>query len=173
MRRPCNPLVLILALAATTGGARAADSEARMGRLLEHAAYRPSTTALSIADRDFLGYGASELPRAQLHDINGDGIPERFVVAHDSLCGTGGCPVLLLEGRSGHRIGEFFGAVAVLRRRVNGYAVIQLVSRRDIATTGIETQAFKRGSYARVSHALLDENGMREWRAGLDAGAAR
>jgi len=166
-------VALAAAMAAMAAAATAAAADGAAGRLLDHAAYRPGTTALSTGDRDFLGYGASELPRAQLLDINGDGIPERFVVAHDSLCGTGGCPVLLLEGRSGHRLGEFFGAVAVLQRRMAGHAVIQVVSRRDVDTTGIETQAFDGRRYRRTAHRLLDAAAMGRWRTALDGAPAR
>lgn len=158
--------LLALALLAA-GTTQAGEPEPPGGRLLEHAAYRPATTALSAADRDVLGYGISELPRAQLLDINGDRIPERFVIAHDRLCGTGGCPVLLLEGRSGHRIGEFFGAVAVLNRRVAGHAVIQLLSRGDVERTAIETLAFDGQRYRRVDRALVDAAGVRAWRSRL------
>lgn len=155
-------------LAAACGATPAANDEGGRGKLLPHDAYRPAALALATEDRAYLGYAIDELPRVQRVEINGDGIPDSFVIAADVLYGTGGCPVLLLEGRSGHRLGEFFGAVAVLARRRNGHALIQVASRRDIERSNLETHAFEQGSYRLADHRLLDASGMAAWRAALE-----
>lgn len=159
--------VLFAAAAFTSALVDAADRG--RGTLLRHSDFRPSMIALTADDRAFLGYAVDSLPLAQRVDIDDDGIPDVFVVAHASLCGTGGCPVLLLDGRSGHRLGEFFGTIAVLEQREHGRAVIQVLSRRDIERTGIETHAFNGLHYRQLGHDLLGADAMNAWHERLES----
>jgi hypothetical protein len=156
----------VLAAGVAWGTANATDSP--RGSLLMHAGYRPAAVALAAEDRDYLGYAIDQLPRVQRIDIDDDGIPDSFVIGADTLCGTGGCPVLLLDGRSGHRLGEFFGAVAVLRQRAGARAVIQVISRRDIDHSNLETHVFDSGRYRRADHVVLDAAAVAEWRKGIE-----
>lgn len=103
-------------------------------------------------------------------DINGDGVEDHTVASYrNSLCGTGGCPYVLLDGRSGREIGSFFGSVAVLTAKVNGYAVIQVIGKRSIDSSSLTTHVYDRGSYHLVSYSILQAEGVREWRRTLDA----
>jgi hypothetical protein len=46
-------------------------------------------------------------------DLNRDGRPDYIIRSAESLCGTGGCPYLLVDGATGHELGTLFGTVYV------------------------------------------------------------
>ena len=103
-------------------------------------------------------------------DVTGDGVEDYIVASYrDTLCGTGGCPYVVLDGRSGSEIGSFFGFVAVLATRVNGYSVIQVISKRSIDSSGLSTYVHGRQGLQLVSHSILQAEGVKEWRNTLEA----
>ena len=103
-------------------------------------------------------------------DVNGDGVDDYIVASYqNSLCGTGGCPYAVLDGRSGREIGSFFGYVAVLATKVNGSSVIQVISKRSIDSSGLSTYVYGREGYQLVSHSILQAEGVEQWRRTLDA----
>lgn len=101
-------------------------------------------------------------------DANGDDARD-YLLGSDggALCGTGGCPYVLVDGRTGAELGYFFGTVAILRRKDNGYAVIQVLSKRDIDSSALETYAYTDGEYRVTASALLDASGVAAWMNGL------
>jgi hypothetical protein len=58
--------------------------------------------------------------------------------------------------------------VVVLEGRLNGFPVIQTVSRKDADTAHLSTYVFDGRSYAQVSYALLSEAGMEAWHRSLE-----
>jgi len=105
-----------------------------------------------------------ELPLVYSVDINGDGRSELLLTAPDGrLCGNAGCPYVLLAPRTMKRIGEFFGNLALLDERVNGYRVIQSWSRYRVYDSILDTFVFDRGAYRLVSHAIVDACGIEQW----------
>jgi len=84
----------------------------------------PQSEDISYLLLDF-EYPENEMPRGFRWDFNDDGIEDYFVESWHSLCGTGGCPYALIDGKSRKRIGTFFGApIFVLLQKINGYPVI-------------------------------------------------
>lgn len=115
-----------------------------------------------------LDYEKTERPFAYVEDFNGDGVADFLLgTPNHRLCGTAGCPYLLIEGRSLKIIGDFFGTIAVLKRRTNGFPVIQTVAKRDLAATNLHTFVFDGRAYRLVSHSLLEARGLEEWHRNL------
>lgn len=120
-------------------------------------------TALSALD-----YEENELPFVYVEDFDGDGASDYLMGTPNArLCGTAGCPYLLIDGRSSKIIGDFFGTVAVLKNRINQFPVIQAVSKRDIEVTNLQTFVFDGREYRLVSHSLLETHGIAEWHRSL------
>jgi hypothetical protein len=114
-----------------------------------------------------LDYG-DELPVALGIELGGDGTRAYLLTSPGTrLCGTGGCPYVLLAGTPLRRIGEFFGHLAVLDTRINGHRVIQSYSRYRGDATSLDTYVFDGTAYRHVSHAVLDPCGLEQWRRRL------
>jgi hypothetical protein len=105
-----------------------------------------------------------ESPFVYAIDLDGDRAPEYLVTTPNGrLCGTGGCPYILLAGKSMKRIGEFFGHLAILDERVNGYRIIQAFSRYRGVATNLDTYVFDGRAYRRSSHVILEPCGFEQW----------
>ena len=61
------------------------------------------------------------------------------------------------------RIGAFFGHLAILDERLNGYRIIQAYSRHMAAATSLDTYVFDGKAYRLVSHVVLDPCGFEQW----------
>jgi len=97
-------------------------------------------------------------------DLNRDDRDELLLTAPDGrLCGNAGCPYILLDPKTLKRIGEFFGHLAILDGRVNGYRIIQSYSRYRVGATSLDTHVFERGAYRLVSRAIVDSCGLELW----------
>ncbi len=110
---------------------------------------------------------ASEVS-AYLVDANRDRASEYLIAPHEGiLCGTGGCPYLLLDGKTQVEIGSFFGTVALLNTRINDYAVIQVISKRDMESSTLGTYVYDGERYQLISVLLLQDQGVAEWHRSL------
>jgi hypothetical protein len=114
----------------------------------------------ALTDLDY----QDELPFVYAIDLDGDRAPEYLMTTPNGrLCGTGGCPYILLAGKSMKRIGEFFGRPAILDARVNGYRVIQTFSRFRGMATSLDTYVFDGRAYRLSSHVILEPCGFEQW----------
>jgi len=105
------------------------------------------------------------VPWVQAIDLNGDGQPELMLTSSgERLCGTAGCPYELLAPRTYKRIGQFFGHLAILDERINGYRIFQNYSKHMGSATRLDTYVFDRGAYRLVAHVILDGCGFDLWR---------
>lgn len=115
-----------------------------------------------------LEYDGGQLPYVYADDLNKDGYKDYFLGSHQGkLCGTAGCPYTLLDGKSLRVLGEFFGNIAILDNKINAFPVIQILSKRDIIRTNLQTFVYDGQSYREVSYALLEESGVNQWRRHL------
>ena len=132
------------------------------GTLLQAHTFKPVAISNLPPEADDLGYRDNQFPDSYVSDLNGDGLPDYLIAAHPVLCGTGGCPYLLVDGKNRKAIGEFFGTIAILNLKINGYPVIQAVSKQDLAT-----YVFDGKVYRLVALSLLEEQGMAAWKESL------
>lgn len=130
------------------------------GWLVMHDAFRPAELARSFANdklRDTLAYAETGPVRAFDFDLDGDGRPERFIVGNEALCGSGGCPFALLDGKTRREIGSFFGTLILLARHENGWSVVQTMTKSDQGMTQLTTYSFRLAQYQPDDSALIDE----------------
>lgn len=145
-----------------------ADSTHQLsGALLQAQLFKPVAIRNLPLEADALEYRDNELPHAYVKDLNGDGLHDYLIAAHPNLCGTGGCPYLLLDGKSRRSIGEFFGTIALLDRKINGYPVIQSISKHDNAAITVSTYVFDGTAYRLIATSLLEERGIAAWKESL------
>ena len=103
-----------------------------------------------------LEVGEGEAAKALLVDMNADGTADWLVESSPTLCGTGGCPYVLVDGRSGRRLGEFFGSsIVILEQRINGLPVVQAFAHLSVDSGTFTTSVFDGTSYQTVSSLLL------------------
>lgn len=107
---------------------------------------------------------AEDLPVVHEADLNGDGHEELFLTtAGCKLCGSAGCPYVVFAPGSLKKIGAFFGHLAILDERINGYRIIQSYSRLESAYTNLDTYVFEGKRYRQVAHVILESCGLEQW----------
>jgi hypothetical protein len=110
--------------------------------------------AAALAD---LEVPSSESPRVACVDVDNDGACDWLVEAGESLCGTGGCPYVLLDGRSGRRLGDFFGSpIVVFDHRRNGLRVVEAFQHLGAESAALVTYEFDGTAYRTSARAELD-----------------
>lgn len=166
-------LALVVALTFVAWGAEAGDAAPLTGRILRFEDFLPTPIPSGVAMADTLGYleypeGASEMRALSVAGADADS--RLLIVAPHSelLCGTGGCPYVVLDAQANKNLGEFFGSLVVLDRLVDRHPVLQVLSRRDSEYTGLSTHVYADSNYVLVSHALLDGKAIDDWRHALE-----
>ena len=102
-------MIFMFLLAVPVMGWSADSGNPLNGVLLPAKAFKPVAIASLPPEADTLDYGGNELPHAYVSDLNGDGVADYLMVGRPIICGTGGCPYLLVDGKNGTSKGEFFG----------------------------------------------------------------
>lgn len=96
-----------------------------------------------LSDQDF-----DEPHKGYKIDLNGDGIDDFVLEAPDALCGTGGCPYLIIDGKSFRKIGELFGGhIIISYDKKNKYLVVKRLQYSGPETAKIESYIYKGKEY--------------------------
>lgn len=164
MRRGILAFLMVMLPAAGWSGE---NKHPLSGALLQAQSFKPVTIRILPPEADALEYGDNELPHAYVSDLNGDGVPDYLIVASPVICGTGGCPYVLVDGKSNRAIGEFFGAIALIDQKINKYPVIQAISKLDIAAVTVSTYVFDGRYYRLTASSVLEERGISAWKESL------
>jgi hypothetical protein len=105
---------------------------------------------------DQLGYQDNSPTYALRQDLNGDGAKDFLIVSAEGLCGTGGCPYAIIDGKTRRRIGDFFGSpIVISERRINSYPVIQAYSHASAWSGNFTTYVYDGREYQEVSNVFL------------------
>jgi hypothetical protein len=104
-----------------------------------------------------LEYRDSDIIRGVLFDLNGDGTDDYIIQSAPGLCGTGGCPYLIVDGAKRKGLGQVFGnPLYVHSERTRGYLVIETYSHQG-AESGEDTiYSFDGNAYVPQSQRLLE-----------------
>jgi hypothetical protein len=103
-----------------------------------------------------LEYLDEAIPNSFQKDLNGDGLKDYLIISAGSLCGTGGCPYILVDGKSLRRIGDFFGSpILVAAQKINGYPVIHAYSHASAGSGTFTTHVYDGRAYRAVSSVFL------------------
>lgn len=88
-------------------------------------------------------------------DLNGDEIDDFLIQSPMSLCGTGGCGLIIIDGKSFRKIGDFFGgSIIILDKKVDGYAMIQMLKYTDSDSAEIESYIYRRTEYESITKSI-------------------
>ena len=167
-------IMLIAVLIFGGWAATAGDIRPLTGRILRFEDFQPTRIPTGLAMADTLAYLEYPEVTAEVRALpvaGADAGSRLLLVAPNSelLCGTGGCPYVAVDAHTGKKLGDFFGSLVVLDRLVDGFPVLQVLSRRDFDHTGLSTYVHASGSYVLVSRSLLDGVAMDDWRRALTA----
>ena len=156
-------IIVLILLAVVAADAK----ESGKSRLLRYEAFASVAIPVEYGTEEAIGaldYLPGESPLVLQIDLNGDGFEDIFLATPNfRLCGTAGCPYMLVEGKSKELIGEFFGMLALTAIKINGFPVIHAVSKRDMYSTNLHIYVYNGTKYAVVGHALLESKGIGEW----------
>lgn len=121
-----------------------------------------SPVSVSAAIRDQvqdLEYADTDSLRGVVVDLNADGVPDYILQSAPSLCGSGGCQYALVDGKSGHALGQLFGNVLYFQKEMApGFPRIAVYSRLSAASGSYTAYAFDGGAYG-VQSTRTVENG--------------
>jgi hypothetical protein len=99
-----------------------------------------------------LEYEPDSVPKVFAADLNGDTAIDYVVEGASSLCGNGGCPYALLNGRTKEHLGTFFGgSLLLLNQRINGFPVAQSFARTSVDSGTFTTYVLDGKKYQTVS----------------------
>jgi len=88
-------------------------------------------------------------------DLNGDGIDDFLIQSPMSLCGTGGCGLIIIDGKSFRKIGDFFGgSIIILDKKVDGYAMIQMLKYTDSDSAEIVSYIYRGAEYKSTTKSI-------------------
>jgi hypothetical protein len=101
-------------------------------------------------------YYDNAVPYVIQKDLNGDGVEDLVIVSAINLCGTGGCPYALVDGKSMRQIGDFFGSpILISDQKINDYPVIQSYSHISAWSGNFTTYIYDGKKYQVVSEVYL------------------
>ncbi len=110
-----------------------------------------------------LGYDDNVFPYVFQKDLNGDGAADFLIVSASSLCGTGGCPYALVDGKTMRQIGDFFGSpILISDQIINNYPVIQSYSHISAWSGNFTTYIYDGKKYQVVSEVYLTGESVEE-----------
>ncbi|HBA87136.1 MAG TPA: hypothetical protein DCZ75_03850 [Geobacter sp.] len=114
---------------------------------------------------DELVYSQDSSPQVFLYDLNQDGSCEILIKSHESLCSSGGCLYIMIDGKSRKRLGELFGdPVIVLRGKAGqSFPDIQAYTRSGAGTGTLETFRYSNAKYRSVSSEDLSGKRQRKY----------
>jgi len=104
-----------------------------------------------------LDYPEGVVPKIVEIDMNGDGHPECWIQGPPDACGTGGCPCIIMDGKTGRRIGSVFGSpFFVSDLKINGCAVIHAYAHAGAGSGTVSVWVFDGKAYVLVSRIDLE-----------------
>jgi hypothetical protein len=110
-----------------------------------------------------LEYEDHAFPHVFQKDLNGDGVADFLIVSASSLCGTGGCPYALVDGKTMRQIGDFFGSpILISDQKINHYPVIQSYSHISAWSGNFTTYIYDGKKYQVVSEVYLTGESVEE-----------
>jgi hypothetical protein len=96
-------------------------------------------------------------------DLNGDGVPEKFI-ADGNMCGSGGCPWIIYDGKTNSVLGEVDGIIVyILKKKQNGFPLIETYWKLGGSNATVYYYTFINKKYKKVRGKSLDEQGMEEY----------
>ena len=118
---------------------------------------------------DQFEYYDNAVPYVFQKDLNGDGVGDFLIVSASSLCGTGGCPYALVDGKTMRQIGNFFGGIIVISdQKINRFPVIQSYSHISAGSGNFTTYIYDGKKYQVVSQVYLIGESVEELFKGFD-----
>jgi hypothetical protein len=146
--RKCSIFATILLMLTSTTAANAA---AYPGVRLTDSAFREQNLPQNRDIRAIALVQDYEDGRAKFFaiDVNGDGVRDFIIRSNDSLCGTGGCGYVLVDGKTFTTLGEFTGVEPIISdSKVNGHALVIFIKYSAADRADLEVWAFNKKKYA-------------------------
>lgn len=107
-------------------------------------------------DVDALG---PELPGTFLGfevDLNDDSVPEHVLRGRQEDCGTGGCTLWIIDGKSKAPIASLFGRPLIVHSvKINGWPVLSIYAHQSATSGTLVTQVYDGTHYQEVSTVTL------------------
>jgi hypothetical protein len=151
---------LVFVLAATTCSVAIAEGEIEF---VDYGATSPIDITGSNVDWSALGYDSAKGVRGIQEDWNGDGSVDTLVVSSENLCGTGGCPYDLIDGKSGRKIGELFGGPIFIHfQKINGWPVLTMYGHSSAESGTYTCMVYDGTKYVNVSGVMLYDRSVTE-----------
>ncbi len=96
-----------------------------------------------------LEYPNGVTPQAFRYDLNGDKAYEILIQSYRTLCGTGGCEYILIDGKSKRKIGNFMGSSLAVQQKKEGqqFPDIKTYTYMGSGEGILETFTYSNGKY--------------------------
>lgn len=117
-----------------------------------------SDTSLSIDIHSEFQDDDKNIPLKSIDiDLNNDGYPEKLT-PNEYLCGSGGCPWIIYDQRSGAIIGKIDGGILIVKKRTtNDYYIIETHWNLGGGIGTVTPYEFRMNSYFPISKFEIEE----------------
>lgn len=116
----------------------------------------PNNPTLEKQLRAELGYEDVSAIVGAVLDLNDDHNVDFLVRSSESLCGTGGCPYNIIDGKQQRVLGQIFGNPLIIdQQKIHGYPVIHTYWHTSAADGIFTTYVFDGKTYVKVVGILL------------------
>jgi hypothetical protein len=120
---------------------------------------RPLSLPSSIREAalEELEYGPADTIRGVAVPLDRDQVTDYIIQSAPSLCGSGGCVYLIVDGRSGRVLARLLGSTLYFwRERVQGYPIITTYASLSATSSTYTRYIFDRREYRRRSSRTLN-----------------
>lgn len=102
-------------------------------------------------------YPDGTLPQVFMYDFNGDNVDDVLIKSYDTLCGTGGCEYVMIDGKTKVKLGDFFGNPIIVLKKRNAQSSndIQILIYSGADDVGLDTYSYRNEKYTSISRIEL------------------
>jgi hypothetical protein len=110
-----------------------------------------------------LGYESAAAVLGLRTDLNNDGVQEHVLRGGLVYCGTGGCTITVVDGKSGRKVASVFGRpLLVHSARINGWPVLSTYWHLGATSGYYSTFVYDGQRYERVSQVMLYDKAIKD-----------
>jgi len=103
-------------------------------------------------------------------DLNGDSSPEHILRGPPDRCGTGGCSIWVIDGKTKAHVASFFGRPLIVHAtKINGWPVLSLYAHSSATSGTYSTHVYDGGRYRQVTSVTLYDQAVSDLFAKLES----
>jgi hypothetical protein len=151
--------------------AQAQETVTSLAKWAVRATNLPALTVPALVRRALapdLEYADGDVMRGVAMDLNGDGTSDLLVRSADSLCGSGGCVLAVVDGATRRDLGHLFGSLLIVRAdQAERWPLLDTYQSLSATSARLTTYAMRGGVYHEATARVVEGAAADDLRARL------